>query len=349
MAKWLALFLGAGALGYLFAVAHVPVGWLLGPMLAGILFAARAGGPRPLPPAYQAVGQAVLGLSTGISFPLATLKLAAVHGLPLLLAVVITGGLSLLNGYLLWKWAGVDQATGFMGSLPGAASSMVAMSDEVGADAVVVAILQYLRLILVMFLAPLAVGAVFPAQAAAVAGASSAVVALPPAAWWLNLLVLVVAGLLGVWGGQRIHIPSPTFLGPFLAALAFSWTLPFQFSLPAPIFDMGMLLVGLSIGIRFDVPMARKLGKVALIESGLVIALIGICLGLGYLFHLGTGVDTMTAVLGSTPGGMDVMVASALELGADPGLVLAMQMTRWFMVLLIGPTVAVRLLRRKTA
>ncbi len=340
-------FLVAAALGWLFDLLHVPVGWLLGPMVAGILFAARSGGPRPLHPAYQAVGQAVLGISTGVSFPLATLKLAAVHGVPLLVAVVITGGLSLLNGHLLWRWAGIDRATGFLGSLPGAASSMVAMSDEVGADPVVVAILQYLRLILVMFLAPLAVGAIFPLQEAGGVVTSGATGAPATAVWWLNLLLLAAAGVIGTVAGRRFRVPSPTFLGPFLVALAISWTLPIHLAMPAPLFDIGMLLVGISIGIRFDLPMARRLGKVALIETGLVIALIGICLGVGYLFHLGTGVDTMTAVLGSTPGGMDVMVASALELGADPGLVLAMQMTRWFIILLIGPTVAVRLVKRK--
>lgn len=317
-------------------------------MVAGILLAGASGRPETLHPGYMGVGQALLGLATGIGFPLATLKLAAVHGLPLLLAVVVTGGLSLLNGHLLWRWAGVDRATGFLGSLPGAASSMVAMSDEMGAEAVTVAVLQYLRLILVVFLAPLAVGAIFPEQAAG-PGVAAGLTGLPDAPLWLNGLVLATAGLVGAWGGRKMNLPSPTFLGPFLVAMPLSWSLPYHFSIPAPIFHLGLLLVGLTIGLRFDVPMARRLGKVALIETLLVVALIGLCLGMGYLFHLLTGVDTMTAVLGSTPGGMDVMVASALQLGADPGLVLAMQMTRWLLILLGGPWVAVRLVNARKA
>ncbi|MFZ5813916.1 MAG: AbrB family transcriptional regulator [Bacillota bacterium] len=338
----------AAALGWLFDWLQVPVGWLLGPMAGGILFASRAGRPQPLPPVYQAVGQAVLGVSSGVGFPLATLQLAAVYGFPLGLAVVVTGGLSLLNGHLLWRWAGVDRATGFMGSLPGAASSMVAMSDEMGADAVVVAVLQYLRLIIVVFLAPLAVGALFPAQPAGLAGAVPTA-ALPAAPLWLNGLVLAVGAGVGYLGGRLLRLPSPTFLGPFLAVLPLSWSLPYQFAMPGWLFDAGMLLVGLSIGLRFDVPMARKLGRAALVEAALVVGLIGACLGIGFFFHLLTGVDTMTAVLGLTPGGMEVMVASAVQLGADTGLVLAMQMTRWFIILLAGPWVAVRLLDRKKA
>lgn len=347
MGRFLLTLAAAALAGWLFDLAHLPVAWLLGPMAVGVAVSALNGGPRPLNPHYQLVGQVALGLSIGVGFPLATLKTAVVHLLPLTLAVVITGGLSLLNGYLLWRWAGVDKATGFLGSLPGAASSMVAMSDELGADAVTVAVLQYLRLLLVIFLSPLAVSFFFPADPGAAAAPVLAPVGPPAAPMLLNLAVLTGAGALGAWGGKLIRLPSPTFLGPFLAALICAWTLPWSFTVPAPAFAASLLLVGLSIGARFDVPMARKLGKAALIETGLVAMLILICLAVGYGFHLLTGIDTLTAVLGSTPGGMEVMVASAAQLGGDPGLVLAMQMTRWLMVLLLGPLVAFRLVQRK--
>ncbi len=336
----------AAAVGWAFDALNVPVGWLLGPMAVGLAASALNGKPQPLPSGFQIVGQAVIGVSTGVSFPLATLLRIGTHAVPLTLAVLFTGGLSLLNGYLLWRWAGVERATGFIGSLPGAASSMVAMSDEMGADAVVVAILQYLRLLMVVFLTPPAVGWLFPSSASHVAGAAHAG-GLPAAPVLLNLAVLAAAGAVGAWGGRRIHLPSPTFLGPFLVALALSWTLPYQFHLPQVVFAAGMIAVGVSIGSRFDVATARKLGRVALVEALLVLALIGVCLAVGVLFHLTTGIDTMTAVLGSTPGGMDVMVASAVQLGGDSGLVLAMQMTRWLIVLLAGPWVTVRLIGGK--
>ena len=341
------LILAATVTGYLFNLLHVPVAWLLGPMLTGIAAAAIKGKSEPLQPGYIAVGQAILGLVTGVGFPLATLKAAAVHGLPLLLAVVVTGALSLLNGYLLWRWAGVDRSTGLMGSLPGAASAMVAMADEMGADAVAVALLQYLRLILVVFLAPQAVHLIFPGGDAPVATTSTA--ALPAAPMALNLAVLALCGVLGARVGRPLRLPSPNFLGPLLIALGVSWTVPYHFQMPAFIWNGGMLLVGLSIGVRFDLPMARRLGRAVLVETGLVLALIALSLLVGYAFHLATGVQPLTAVLGSTPGGMDVMVASAMALGGDAGMVLAMQMTRWFLILLTGPWVVVRLAAGKSA
>jgi uncharacterized protein len=338
---------GAALTGYLFDLAHVPVGWLLGPMVAGIAVSAWRGKPQSIHPGFMTVGQVVLGLSIGVGFPLATLVAAATHAVPLLLAVVITGGLSLLNGLVLWRWGGVDRATGFLGSLPGAASAMVAMSDETGADAVAVAVLQYLRLMLVVLLAPAAVHYLFPDGGSSVGSTTAAAAgALPTAPWAVNLAVLAMLGLLGARGGRKVKLPSPTFLGPCLAALLASWTLPYTWQVPDPLFQAGMLAVGLTIGSRFDVPMARKLGRAALVEAGLVTVLIGLCLVVGWGFHAWTGVDALTAVLGSTPGGMEVMVASAMELGGDPGMVLAMQMTRWLLVLIAGPWVAVRVAER---
>jgi membrane AbrB-like protein len=334
--------MAAALAGGLFSVAGVPVPWLLGPMLAGIGVAALSGGPRLAPPSFMAVGQAVLGLTVGTEFPLETLKQVIFYAVPLLLAVIVTGGLSLLNGYLLWRWAGVDRATGFLGSLPGAAPSMVAMSEELGADPVSVAVLQYLRLLLVVFLAPPAVGYLFP-HAPAGAGAVMATAGPPSLPLWLDLPLLALLGLSGAWLGRRFRLPSPTFLGPFAAALALSWALPYRLSVPDWAFAAGTLLVGLSIGLRFDLAQARKLGRATLVSSLLVAGLIVAGLLTGYLFHLLTGVDVLTAVLGSTPGGMDVMVASAVTMGGDAGLVLAMQMSRWFLVLLAGPWLAGRM------
>lgn len=334
----------AVVVGWLFSLVNVPVSWLLGPMMVGIAFGAVKGRPQPISPYFQMVGQAMIGLTIGVGFPLSTLQAVSSHALPLFVMIVITGSLSLLNGYLLWRWADIDRATGFMGSLPGAASSMVAMSDSLGADAVAVAVLQYLRVLLVVVITPPLVSLVFP-KGVALAASTTVVTTAPAAPMLLNIGLLIAFGLIGGLGGRWLKLPSPTFLGPILVALIGSWTLPYTFSVPPIAFATGLLLVGLSIGARFDLPMARKLGKAAVIETGLVIALILACLLVGHLFHLVTGIDTMTAVLGSTPGGMEVMVASAAELGADTGLVLAMQMTRWVIILLSGPWVAARLVR----
>lgn len=340
------LLASALALGWLFDRAQIPVAWLCAPMVVGIAWALIRGRCQKLPPSFGIVGQVIIGLSAAAHFPLHTLALASTHAGPLLLIVLITGSMSLLNGYLLGRWAGIDRGTAFLGCIPGAASSIVAMSEEMGADAIAVAVLQYLRLLLVVFLVPASVRLLFPTDSLTQAIATIPTQTTLPVPMLLNLLVLAGCGILGTWCGKRLRFPSPTFLGPLLVGLIVFWGLPlYQFQVPNSAFNGGMLFVGLSIGLRFDWQSARKLMKALVIETGLVIVLIFACLVAGYGFHLITGIDTMTAVLGSTPGGMSVMIASAVEYSSNSGLVLAMQMTRLLIILLIGPWLAASLLK----
>jgi uncharacterized protein len=316
---------------------HVPIAWLLAPMLVGIVYVIAQEYPQPLPATFSIVGQAIIALETSIRFSLDTLTIAASYAEPLLICVFITGIVSLLNGYLLWRWAGIDRVTGFLGSIPGASPSIVAMSEDMGADAIAVAILQYLRLLLVALTIPAIISLFFPVESTieAVATVSSETHKELPVL--LNLGVLAGCGSLGVWGGRKLHLPASLFLGPFLVGLAACLLLPYQIQVPQSVFIGGLLLLGLSIGLKFNWQAVRKLLKAVLLEIVLVLLLILICLGTGYGFHLVTGVNPIAAILGSTPGGITPIMAMALQMDADSGLVLAMQMTRMLLILLFSP------------
>ena len=122
-----------------------------------------------------------------------------------------------------------------------------------------------------------------------------------------------------------------------------------------PSFRAGAVLVGLlavaaGAGWGFEqlhVPVAWLLGPMAV---GVLAAALAGARPLPKQFagagQATIGVSALTAMLGSTPGGMEVMVVTAARLGGDPGLVLAMQMARWLMVVLAGPWVALRLSAR---
>jgi hypothetical protein len=336
--KTIALLAIAIVAGIFFSWLHVPVGWLLAPMLVGIAYAIIQGSRQPLPPAFKMVGQVIIGIVTATRFSPETLSVATTYAIPLLLCVFTTGSLSMFNGYLLSRWAGIDRATAFLGFIPGAASSIVAMSEEMGADALTVALIQYIRVLLVVLLLPATASFLFPVNPGTQVAATLVITNnLPSLPIILNLLVLAVCGGLGVWGGRRLRLPSSGFLGPFLVGLVTFWILPYQLQVPQSLFCAGLLLVGLSIGVQFDWQIAHKLLKAVLIEVGLVIVLMLSCLAVGYEFHVVTHVDTITAVLGFTPGGIEAMVATVMQLGGDTGLVLAMQLTRMLSILLIAP------------
>lgn len=316
---------------------HVPIGWLLAPMLVGIVYAIAQKHSHPLPTTFSAIGQAIIALQTSTRFSLETLTIAGNYALPLLICIFITGFVSLLNGYLLWRWAGIDRMTGFLGSIPGAAPSIVAMSEEMGADAIAVAILQYFRLLLVALIIPTLVSLFFSVESTVETIATISPQTHPALPTLFNLAVLAGCGVSGTWVGRKLNLPASLFLGPFLVGLVACLLSPYQIEVPSSVFIAGLLLLGLSIGIKFNWQAVRKLLKAVLLELVLVSLLIFICLGSGYGFHLLTGVNLMTSILGSTPGGLSPIIAMTIQMGGDSGLVLAMQMTRMLLILLFSP------------
>ncbi|CAD5950703.1 Putative regulator AbrB [Planktothrix tepida] len=330
------LMLAVGV-GYLFNGLHFPVGWLIGPMVAGILYAVFRGKPQPLPPIFFIVGQAIVAIATATGFSLHTLGLMKTYAFPLIICIVITGGMSVLNGYLLGRWGNLDRATGFLSCVPGASYSLIAMSEAMGADAIAVALLQYLRILLVAVIVPTIVGYWFAGDGtvhSVLSISTPNISVLPPL---LNFFLLASCGGLGIVLGEKFRLPSSLFFGPFLVSLILFWILPYCIQMPPLIFTIGLLFVGFSIGLKFDWNNAKTLWKAVLIEIILVLLLILFCLGAGYIFHEITQVDTMTAILGSTPGGITAMIATVIQLGGDSGIVLAMQMTRMLLILLISP------------
>jgi len=322
--------------GFLFNWMGIPVAWLVGPLLVGIAYASIQGSPKPLPKNVIIVGKAIIGISSAARFSPDTLVLAKTHAWPLLLCIFTTGSLSMLNGYLLWQWTGINRSTSFLGSIPGSASSVVAMSEEFDADPLSVAVLQYLRLMLVVLLVPTIASFLSPTAATTpTATLLPTAINNHPIPMYVNLLLLAACCSLGILLGKWLKLPTSGFLGSFLLGLLVFWSLPYSFHVPEWLFAVGLILVGISTGLKFDPRAVRKLRKAVLLEITLVILLIGCCVGIGYGFHLVTKVNIMTALLGFAPGGIEAMIATATQLGGDTGMVLAIGLTRQMLILLI--------------
>jgi membrane AbrB-like protein len=61
---------------------------------------------------------------------------------------------------------------------------------------------------------------------------------------------------------------------------------------------------------------------------------------LAWLLHLTVGTDPLTAYLATSPGGADSVAIIAASSHVDLPFVMAMQMARFILVLLLGPTLA---------
>jgi uncharacterized protein len=326
--------------GFLAQAASVPAGWLVGPMLVAVA-AALAWPERPTVPRLGRVAAlAVVGGVLAAAFRPSVLPLIARHWFPVCLVTCGTLAVSLGVGLLLGRVARLDRRTAALGSLPGAASGMLAMSDPLGADPRLVAVMQYTRVVVVVFsAAAVSRFGLIPGTAPhrlsgqgspAAQGVSFAQEALPVYA----LTVLVVA--LGAWAGTRLRLPAGALLGPLVLGVALEQLGVARLAWPPGVPQAAFLVLGLWVGLTFDRASVVRAGRIFPLviasSAGLVVA----CAGLGWVFAALTGIDGLTAYLATTPGGIDSVAVMALGSGADAALVLAVQTLRLLVVILAG-------------
>ncbi|MBL1209828.1 AbrB family transcriptional regulator [Geminocystis sp. GBBB08] len=342
------LFFFAIVLSFIGDRIHLPIPWLLIPLMVAIIWALRKEENKILPKSFSIIGQAIIAIFTASRFSFETLITAQDYFLPLLICIGVTASFSLVNGYLIYKFADIDFPSSFLGCIPGAGPSLVAMSEDLGADAIAVTVLQYLRILMVSVIIPI-IATFYLTESSSI---PVKIIAenrhlLPSLPIPINLTIIALCAFIGVQMGKIVKLPSNLFLAPFFSCLLLFSFFPYEISLPVSIFRGGLLLLGLSIGVKFEIHAFQKLLKAVLLEIGLIILLIVVCIISGYWFHLVTKIDTLTALLGSTPGGISTMMATVIELGGNSGFVLTMQMTRMLLILTLTPFVANSVINKK--
>jgi len=264
-------------------------------------------------------------------------------------ATLLTVVFSILTAFPTSRQAGVSLASGVIGSIPGGLSQMVVLSDEIeGADAAVVAFMQTLRLLLVVFVIPFTAvhglaqgivggGAGNPVRGTtdmwgSLLGWAEALASRPPVSF------LLVAGVAGAcWIAAKLRFPTPYFLGPIIAAAAFTVFGTEPPRLPSLFVLMAQWSLGIYIGVGIKLSSLKNWRRLLPYTVVGNIALIGFTLGLSYVFSLALPMSMLTAFLGMSPGGMAEMSVTAALVGADVSLVVAYQLFRILFILLIVP------------
>src|SRR5215213_2274020 len=150
VAGWTGLGVGSALAGYLAQRAGLPAGWLVGPMLVALVVALLWEKHPTVPRWGRIASLGVVGGVLASTFRPSVVPLISRHWLPVALVTCGTLVLSLGVGLVLPALVGLDRKTASLGTLPGAASGMLAMSDPLGADARLVAVMQYTRVVVVV-------------------------------------------------------------------------------------------------------------------------------------------------------------------------------------------------------
>jgi membrane AbrB-like protein len=236
--------------------------------------------------------------------------------------------------------------TGSLALTAGGASGLVSMAGELGADQRLVAVVQYLRVLLVTATLPVVL-LVTGARGDGTARAAAPLDA--PAPWWVGLLLVVVVGTAGSVLGRLARLPAGALLGPLvLAALVGAAGLSRGAEVPVPLVDVAYAVIGLQAGLSATRESLRVLRRALPAALLLTVAVLVACAGLGVALSAATGVSLLDGYLATTPGGLWAVLAASLSVGSDVTFVLAVQVMRLLVVLLTAPLLS-RLLRRYAA
>ena len=332
--RWAALVMFSALISLIWGVAGLPAGLLLGPMIAGIVFGVndlRLSVPR-LP--YMGA-QAVIGAMVSASI---TPAIVTTFGHYAVLFCVVTAA-TLLGavalGWLLSRSGLIPGPTAVYGISPGAASAMVLLGEAEGADARLVAFMQYSRVLLVALAAAL-VGRLWAGAAGAPA---------PGAHWlaavhWGHFVAVLLLAALGQQVARLLRLQAWALLGPMLLLSALHAGGWLAIELPRWLLAAAYALLGWHIGLGFQRDALRYTGRVLPAVISAALCLMGLCGLLAWcLVRLGH-IDALTAYLATSPGGLDsVAIIAASTPRVDLPFVLALQSVRLVFVIGFAPLI----------
>lgn len=311
------------AAGLGFYLLHLPLAWLLGPLLATAAMT-LSGHSMPVSTKARRVGQIVIGISIGLHvtaavivsiFPWIPVMIAAA-----LLSVAIAGILSVLYARL----ARIDAVSAYYAMLPGGLSEMANVGLSEGARPEPITIGQTLRVSLVVLTLPPLIFA-FGIDGNELT-ANAAIVE-----WW-TIPILIVAGGLGVMLTRRLGIDNSWMTGSLIAVgliSALGW--PSGQIIPQVLW-MAQFLIGINIGARFEREQILRLPRVALYGVVMVLVMTACSAMIAGILALSTRVDFATLALAVAPGGVAEMAVTAQALHLSLVLITGFHLTRALIV-----------------
>jgi uncharacterized protein len=341
LSQWGALIAISSVLGGLLEIAGLPAAFLLGPMVAGMIIGTNGGAIRtPRLPVLAA--QTMVGCLMGHALT-ADIVHSFARDWPLFLGVVMV--IVIVSGLLGWmisRFKVLPGTTAIWGVAPGAASAMMIMAGEFGADARLVAFMQYLRVVCVAGLASL----VARLWVGPVGGGAHGIAWWFPAVPWIDFLATLAVAAVSGGLGIVLRIPAGALFFPMFASALLGGMGLVTIVQPPWLLAASYALLGWSVGLSFTreiiVHAWRALPQIMLS----ILILIAACGLLAFILVEAAGIDPLTAYLATSPGGMDTIAIIGASSHVDLSFIMAMQTMRFLIVLILGPPVARYIARR---
>lgn len=340
--KLAALYVVTATAGYLAHRAHVPLAWMIGPILATCaLNMARLVPSVPL--RTRPFGQIVVATGVGMSFTPAALQIIASHAGAMVGMAIFTILVAALAARIMTALTGTDRVTAFLACMPNGPVEMANLATQYGANTSLVTASQTLRIVAVVLFVPVAVYFLHGGLPAPLTDTRPPIDAMGA----LSLVLTFAGALVAAFAFRWLRLSNAFFLGPLtLTALAAALSMP-MVPWPGPILAIAQILLGTWLGSTLGPDLFRRNGRnlaVAILTT--VLLLLGCGSGALLLSHY-SSLDAAVLILGAAPGGVTEMTLTAKVLLLDVATITAFHVTR---ILIVMPNIPwmIRLMHNRT-
>lgn len=152
------------------------------------------------------------------------------------------------------------------------------------------------------------------------------------------MLKVLVLSLIGGYIFSLLHIPIPWMLGPITVVMLAQFIYKGELKWSAQLRDLGVVMVGTVIGVRFNMDLFGNLGSILFCMITINAILIGGSIGIAYFTSKWTKISMKAAILGAIPGGLaQIVVFAEEEKVKEIGVISYFQVIRLLLVVVSVP------------
>ncbi|WP_072690320.1 AbrB family transcriptional regulator [Rhodococcus marinonascens] len=334
--QWMTLLAGTALVWSVLGTLGLAAATVFAALVVAAICTLSGTGPTRVPRAVGMSAQGVIAVSVGFMVDKHTLATLGSNWIPAVGVCIATLVISIAAGALLGLHRSVDTLTGALSMVAGGAQGLVAMSKELGGDERTVAVIQYVRVALIIVTMPLVATLLFdtvntnpsPQNYSGSGGAP----------WYVGFALVVGCIVLGTRLARLAKLPAPAMLGPLTIAGAIELTgWVDTVTVPQLLLPLAFAVIGWQAGLAFTPASMRAIVRVLPIAVILILGVVGACAALGVLLAHATGISLLEGYLATTPGGLSAVLAVSSASGANVTFIAAVQVIRLVIMLFAAP------------
>ncbi len=305
---------------------RTPLPWMIGSML-GMAAAQLAGARFEQLPGGRDAGMVVVGLSLGLYFTPPVVREVASYWPWFVFLGFAAIGFGAASALVLMRVGRIDRATAYFGSMPGGASEMATLGEQHGAAVDRVALAHSFRMLAVVTVVPVGITL---AGFSATEDYRPVTVPFDPG----GLAVLFGAAIAAGFLARALRAPTAFMMGPLVLAIALTVSGIDLSSVPSPLTNAAQVLLGASLGARFERGILASAPRMALALAVSVTVMLALAALVGWFIAATSGAYLGTALLSAAPGGIAEMSITAKVLRIGVAFVTAAHVVRYVIVVL---------------